>query len=106
MAHGSKKLTKRFKTDTHFAAVVRGSYCQSILDVLALYKEFATGDHGNFDWKLVAGIGGIQTDSLNSAVGECLQLRAIGLVLDACSSTEALLFGVGLRLPLFTLVVP
>lgn len=75
------------------SAVVRGSYCQSILDVLALYKEFATGDHGNFDWKLVAGIGGIQTDSLNSAVGECLQLRAIGLVLDACSSTEALLFG-------------
>ncbi|CAN7984747.1 unnamed protein product, partial [Ixodes pacificus] len=70
-----------------------GSYCQSILDVLALYKEFASGDHGDFDWKLVAGIGGIQTDSLNSAVGECLQLRAIGLVLDACSSTEALLFG-------------
>ncbi|CAN7989553.1 unnamed protein product [Ixodes hexagonus] len=82
------------KRQISMKVVLRGSYCQSILDVLALYKEYATGDQNEFDWKLVAGIGGIQTDSLDSAVGECLQLRAIGLVLDACSSTEALLFGV------------
>lgn len=75
------------------SAVVRGSYCQSILDVLALYKDFATGDHSQFDWKMVACIGGIQTDRLDSAIGECLQLRAVSLVLDSCSSTEALLVG-------------
>ncbi|KAK8782786.1 hypothetical protein V5799_015872 [Amblyomma americanum] len=69
-----------------------GAYCASILDVLDLYRGFSQDFHAEYDWKMLSELAGIQTDSLDSQTeGQCLQLRAISLVLESCPASEALM---------------
>lgn len=69
-----------------------GAYCASILDVLDLYRGFSRDFHAEYDWKMLSELAGIQTDSLDSeAEDQCLQLRAVSLVLESCPASEALM---------------
>ncbi|KAL3194292.1 hypothetical protein MRX96_016419 [Rhipicephalus microplus] len=68
------------------------AYCASILDVLDLYRPFSRDHHAEYDWKVLCQLAGVETDSLDTqAEDQCLQLRAIGLVLEACPASEALM---------------
>lgn len=78
------------------SVLIRGSYCQSILDVLAFLKEFVSGDQDELNWKLLSEMASIHTDVLDSYLEDCLQLRAIGLALETCPSSATVLLGVSL----------
>lgn len=68
------------------------AYCTSILDLLDLYRLFSRDFHAEYDWKVLSKLAGVETDVLDSQTeDQCLQLRAIGLVLEACPASEALM---------------
>uniref|UniRef100_A0A224YV24 Nucleolar pre-ribosomal-associated protein 1 n=1 Tax=Rhipicephalus zambeziensis TaxID=60191 RepID=A0A224YV24_9ACAR len=68
------------------------AYCASILDVLDLYRLFSQDHHAEYDWKVLCQLAGVETDALDAETeDQCLQLRAIGLVLEACPASEALM---------------
>ncbi|XP_049273077.1 nucleolar pre-ribosomal-associated protein 1 [Rhipicephalus sanguineus] len=72
------------------------TYCSSILDVLDLYRLFSQDYHSEYDWKVLSKLAGVETDVLDAEVeDQCLQLRAIGLVLEACPASEVLMISDG-----------
>lgn len=72
------------------------TYCASILDVLDLYRLFSRDFHAEYDWKVLSQLAAVETDALDAkSKDQCLQLRAIGLVLEACPASEALMISDG-----------
>lgn len=68
------------------------AYCATILDVLDLYRGFSQDSDDHYNWKMLSELAGIKTGALDSpAEGLCLQLRAIGLILECCPNSEALM---------------